>query len=133
MPAFCCLAGGNYLKPTACSKGWLQLVGCVFTSHRQQGHSETAPPCEGRKSSVFTPFPQGIEPRAIAWQSITLPLHHASSIAQKEKPVKRPHLWNDSSMSGEMSTLTEPFRLMLAIVLETWSSYVNTVSSSDAG
>ena len=31
-------------------------------------------------SSVFTPFPSGIEPRAIAWQSITLPLHHASSV-----------------------------------------------------
>ena len=31
------------------------------------------------RSSVFTPFPLGIEPRVIAWQSITLPLRHASS------------------------------------------------------
>ena len=30
-------------------------------------------------SSVFTPFPPGIEPRAVAWQSSTLPLRHASS------------------------------------------------------
>ena len=30
-------------------------------------------------SSVFTPFHPGIELRAVTWQSITLPLHHASS------------------------------------------------------
>ena len=30
-------------------------------------------------SSVNTPFPLGIKPRAVAWQSITLPLRHASS------------------------------------------------------
>ena len=30
-------------------------------------------------SSVNTPFPLGIEPGVIAWQSITLPLRHASS------------------------------------------------------
>ena len=29
-------------------------------------------------SSVNTPFPPGIEPRSVAWQSITLPLRHAS-------------------------------------------------------
>ena len=28
---------------------------------------------------VFTPFPTGIEPRAVTWQSITLPLRHATS------------------------------------------------------
>ena len=37
--------------------------------------------CPLRKtwSSVNTPFPPGIEPRTVAWQSITLPLRHASS------------------------------------------------------
>ena len=30
-------------------------------------------------SLVNTPYPSGIEPRAIAWQSITLPLPHARS------------------------------------------------------
>ena len=29
-------------------------------------------------NSVNTPYPPGIEPRAVVWQSITLPLHHAS-------------------------------------------------------
>ena len=29
-------------------------------------------------SSVNTPFPPGIEPRAVTWQSITLPLRHVS-------------------------------------------------------
>ena len=51
----------------------------VFTSHRSRGHLETIY-CPLRTwSSVNTPFPQGIEPRAVAWQSITLPLRHASS------------------------------------------------------
>ena len=58
--------------------GWLR-----FTSHRQRCHLETAlpitVPCEGREARVFTPFPPGIEPRAVAWQSITLPPRHASS------------------------------------------------------
>ena len=36
-------------------------------------------------SSVFTPFPQGIEPRAVAWQSITQPLRHAET---KEVPMQ---------------------------------------------
>ena len=35
-------------------------------------------------SSVFTPFPLGIEPQAVAWQSITQPLHHASSTTIKD-------------------------------------------------
>ena len=35
-------------------------------------------PLQRTISSVFTPFPPGIEPRAVAWQSITQPLRHAS-------------------------------------------------------
>ena len=57
--------------------GWL-----CFMSHRQQGHSETAPPftvpCEGHEARFFTPFLPGIEPWAVAWQSITPSLRHAS-------------------------------------------------------
>ena len=53
-----------------CKVGWL-----CFTSHQQRGHLETEP-----TSSVFTLFLPGIEPRAVVWQSITLPLRrHASS------------------------------------------------------
>ena len=46
----------------------LGLVGWLcFTSHRQQGHLETAPPFtipsfQRMWSSVFTPYPPGIEP-----------------------------------------------------------------------
>ena len=36
-------------------------------------------------SSVNTPFPPGIEPRAVSWQSITLPLRHASSTPETLK------------------------------------------------
>ena len=55
------------------------LVGSLcFTSHRQRGNLETASPFtvpyEGRITRFFTPFPPGIEPRAVVWQSITLPL-----------------------------------------------------------
>ena len=57
-----------------------------FTSRRQRGHLETAPPiyCPLRRtwSSVFTPSPPGIEPRVVAWKSITQPLRHASSLSQ---------------------------------------------------
>ena len=37
-------------------------------------------PCEGREARLFTPFPPGIEPRAVAWESITLPQRHAFSM-----------------------------------------------------
>ena len=36
-------------------------------------------PLQRTRGLVFTPFPLGIEPRAVAWQSITLPLRHANS------------------------------------------------------
>ena len=36
-------------------------------------------PLRRTRSSVNIPFPPGIEPRAVAWQSITLLLHHAGS------------------------------------------------------
>ena len=53
---------------------WLCLA-----SHRQGGYLETAPPLTV-PCSVNTQFRPGIEPRTIAWQSITQPLRHASSI-----------------------------------------------------
>ena len=34
-------------------------------------------PLRRTRSSVNTPFPPGIEPWAVSWQSITLPLRHA--------------------------------------------------------
>ena len=58
--------------------GWL-----CFTSYRERGHLETAPPftvpCKGCEAWFFTPFLPEIEPRTFLWQSITLPLRHASS------------------------------------------------------
>ena len=61
--------------------GWL-----CFTSNRQRGHVEMAPPftvlCEGREARVLHPFH---EPRAVAWQSITQPLCHASSTYDIER------------------------------------------------
>ena len=37
-------------------------------------------PLRRTRSSVNTPFQPGIEPRVVAWRSITLPLRHASSL-----------------------------------------------------
>ena len=51
-----------------------KLVGC--------GHLDTAPP-------FSVPFPPEIEPRAVAWQSITLPLPHASPPPPREKRYER--------------------------------------------
>ena len=53
-----------------------------LTSYRQQGHLETAPPftvpgpCEGYEAQFFFH-----RPHVVAWQSITQPLHYASSNA----------------------------------------------------
>ena len=66
--------------PMLKSSTWLLkflLVGWLcFTSHRQRGHLETAPPCtvpcKGRE----------------AWQSITLPLGHTSSLLLRYKLKK---------------------------------------------
>ena len=57
--------------------GWL-----CFTSHRQRGHLETAPYLLSLAKDVklgFYTVPTGNRTRAVARQSITLPLRHASS------------------------------------------------------
>ena len=57
--------------------GWL-----CFTSHQQGGHSESAPDLLSLAKDVklsFTLLPPGIKPQPVAWQSNSLPLHHASS------------------------------------------------------
>ena len=60
--------------------GWL-----YFTSHRQQGHLERAPlfnvPCKGHETLfLHSSHCMGIKPRAIVWQSITLPLRHDKTL-----------------------------------------------------
>ena len=77
-----------------------RLVGWSYwTSHRQQGHLETAPPftmyCPLRRmwSSINTPFWPGIEPRVVPWQSIALPLCYASSIPKSE--VQSDEIYSD--------------------------------------
>ena len=68
---------GIYVNVSDWWVGWLCL-----TSHRQRGHLDGAhiySPLRRTWSSVFTPTSPGIEPRVVAWQSITQPLRHASS------------------------------------------------------
>ena len=70
------------------------MVGCVLRSIDSEVIKRRPPPpihCPLRRtcSSAFTPFPPGIEPRAVAWQSITLPLRHASSthVCISKRPI----------------------------------------------
>ena len=44
-------------------------------------------------SSVSTPFQPGIEPRAVVWQSITLPLRHASSTNNQIQHISNCLIW----------------------------------------
>ena len=66
-----------------------------FTSLQQRGHLETAAHllslAKDVKLGKYT-VPTGNEPRAVAWQSITLPLRHASSIYAGVKKSKNFHL-----------------------------------------
>ena len=60
-----------------CLVGWLFYVSSTWRLFRDG----TPLYCPLRRtwSSVFIPFPPGIEPRAVAWQSITLPLRHTAA------------------------------------------------------
>ena len=57
------------------------LVGCLVvfyvpsTARSFRDSTAIYCPLQSTWSSVFTPFPPGIEPWAVAWQSFTLPLH----------------------------------------------------------
>ena len=66
--------------------GWLVVF--YVPSTMRSFRDDTTIYCSLRRtwSSVNTPFPTGIEPRAVAWQSITLPLRHA---------ISTPGLWNE--------------------------------------
>ena len=71
--------------------GWLQLVvfkvPLIARSFRDGTHVKFTAPCE-RHEAWFLHQPTGIEPRATAWQSITQPLRHASSIDFEKDALK---------------------------------------------
>ena len=64
-------------------------------------------------SLVFTPYPPGIEPRAVAWQSITQPLHHTDIlhilhtyfIVWQSQIDKINNIWLNSHYPWHCSTL----------------------------
>ena len=61
---------------------WFVVCWLCLTSHRQQGHLETGLHLLSLAKDVklgFYTTPPGIEPKVVAWQSITLPLRHVSS------------------------------------------------------
>ena len=58
--------------------GWLVVFYVPSTARSFRDGTLIYCPLQRTWSSVFTLFPPGIEPQAIAWQSITLLLRHAS-------------------------------------------------------
>ena len=79
------------LRVKFCS--WKLFVCLCFTSLQQQGHLETAPPftvhCEGREARKIHRSHRESNPGIVAWQSISLPLRHASSTLRETHPLKR--------------------------------------------
>ena len=59
--------------------GWLVVFNVPSTARTFRDGTPIYCPLRRTCSSINTPFRPGIEPRAVAWQSITLPLRYASS------------------------------------------------------
>ena len=58
---------------------WLVVFNVPSTARSFRDGTSIYCPLRRTWSSINTPFRPGIEPRAVAWQSITLPLGYASS------------------------------------------------------
>ena len=63
--------------------GWLVVFYVPSTARSFRDGTTIYCPLQRTWSSVFTPFPSGIEPRAVAWQFIALPLRNASSMTNE--------------------------------------------------
>ena len=61
------------------SLGWLVVFNVPSTARSFRDGTPIYCPLRRTWSSINTPFRPGFEPRAVAWQSITLPLRYASS------------------------------------------------------
>ena len=59
--------------------GWLVVFNVPSTARSFRDGTPIYCPLRRTWSSINTPFRPGFEPRAVAWQSITLPLRYASS------------------------------------------------------
>ena len=66
--------------------GWLVVFYVPSTARSFRDGTPIYCPLRRTWSSINTPFRPGIEPRAVAWQSITLPLRYASSIYPDDPP-----------------------------------------------
>ena len=73
--------------PISWTIGWLVVFYVPSTARLFRDCTSIYCPLRRTWSSVFTPFPPRIEPRAVTWQSITLPLRHASSTPNTEQNV----------------------------------------------
>ena len=70
----------DWANPTrSCMVDWLIVFNVPSTARSFRDGTPIYCPLRRTWSSINTPFRLGIEPRAVAWQSITLPLRYASS------------------------------------------------------
>ena len=67
------------LKIQCLDVGWLVVFNVPSTAMSFRDGTPIYCPLRRTWSSINTPFRPGFEPRAVAWQSITLPLRYASS------------------------------------------------------
>ena len=69
--------------------GWLVVFNIPSTARSFRDGTPIYCPLRRMWSSINTPFRPGFEPRAVAWQSITLPLRYASSRMFGSRAVKQ--------------------------------------------
>ena len=75
--------GNKSVNITKCFVGWLVWLVVFNVPSTAWSFRDGTPiysPLRRTWSSINTPFRPGIEPRAVAWQPISLPLRYASSI-----------------------------------------------------
>ena len=101
--------------------GWLVVFNVPSTARSFRDGTPIYCPLRRTWSSINTPFRPGFEPRAVAWQSITLPLRYASSTGneavQEISTILRP--WKNVLMTQNISNWC--YNLMYLMVLDIYN------------
>ena len=95
-----------------CYLGWLVVFNGPPTARSFRDGTPIYCPLRRTWSSVNTTFSPGIEPRVVAWQSITLPLRHASSTSlSKAMKIKLRNHCENGIVGSEPFLRGDSFRL----------------------
>ena len=103
--------------------GWLVVFNVPLTARSFRDGTPIYCPLRRMWSSINTPFWPGIEPRAVTWQSITLPLRHASSTPNLELSS----LWVGGKLPRSyrvpVKSKTSKLQLLLSVIVLVHSSH----------